>query len=93
MKENYEENETKFKYVKTRHENCHDKNHMFVLVAFGLIVFNPRSTGTVDAFNKFLFIAFSPCESFLDSPVIVAPEPLPCRSFSHDRAIRIRTVS
>ena len=24
MKENYEENESKFKYVKTRHENCHD---------------------------------------------------------------------
>ena len=24
MKENYEENELKFKYVKTRHENCHD---------------------------------------------------------------------
>ena len=29
MKENYEENESKFKYVKTRHENCHDKEDIF----------------------------------------------------------------
>ena len=29
MKENYEENELKFKYVKTRHENCHDTSHPF----------------------------------------------------------------
>ena len=69
------------------------EDHLFVFVAFGLIVFNPRSTSTVNTFNEFLFVAFSPCESFLDLPVIVAPEPLPCQSFSHDRAIRVRMVS
>ena len=56
-------------------------------------MFNPWSTGTVNAFNEFLFVTFSPCKSLLDLPVIVAPEPLPCQSFSCNRAIRVWMVS